>query len=212
MPLITSGVIIKGTWRLNGLASSFLQVCNDRVCLVCTKVFLEKDPTSDRRIQENYLKVITRVPHAHRQKRSTVDLRKIKSLVLTPLYFEVRKNVCKIIKAMLWKRTGRSVPNWLPSSYYLKKIQRIFFKYPYFIIPYLLIYRLTAFIFNGHKNVKTGSGSVINSPPGSWSVIQDYGSANPEEICTQIPQHWTKAKAGRNATNSFLTGSSPAVT
>jgi hypothetical protein len=32
-----------------------------------------------------------------------------------------------------------------------------------------------AYFFNTHKNVEDGSGSVINWPPGSRSVIQDYG-------------------------------------
>jgi hypothetical protein len=37
------------------------------------------------------------------------------------------------------------------------------------------------FFFIGHKNVQVGSvsGSVINWPPGSGSISQDYGSADP---------------------------------
>jgi hypothetical protein len=33
-------------------------------------------------------------------------------------------------------------------------------------------------VFNGHKNVQVGSGSVLNGPP--VSVIQDYGYADPD--------------------------------
>jgi hypothetical protein len=43
---------------------------------------------------------------------------------------------------------------------------------------------------NGHKNVRVGSGSGINYPTGPGSVIQDYGSKDPDpkEILTD-PQH-----------------------
>ncbi len=64
------------------------------------------------------------------------------------------------------------------------------------IFTILTIYNIywQLIFFIGHKNAWVGSGvagSAINWPPGSGSVIQDYGFADPDltEIFTD-PQHW----------------------
>jgi hypothetical protein len=71
--------------------------------------------------------------------------------------------------------------------YFLSKIQKKLGKIHYFFK--LMIY----YLFNGHKNIQVGSGSVNNRPPGF--VTYDYESAdpNPKEI---FMIHNTAWKAG----------------
>ncbi len=51
---------------------------------------------------------------------------------------------------------------------------------------------VNAFLSMTTKNDQGGSGSVINWHHGSGSVIQDYGSKDPDpKEITAAPQHWS---------------------
>ncbi len=83
-----------------------------------------------------------------------------------------------------------------PIPYYLSRFTEFFFKKSSLFFNGLL-YINKIFYFNGHKNAQAGSGPCRirnNCPPGYRSIIQDYGSADPDpkDIFTD-PQHWVKS-------------------
>ncbi len=96
------------------------------------------------------------------------------------------KNTISSANAALWIRIQwikiriRKLRITDPDLYYLSNIKEVYEKIQYCII-FNVYYRyrvsVTKIFLSGSKNGQVGSGSVINWPPGSGSVNQEYGSA-----------------------------------
>ncbi len=89
-----------------------------------------------------------------------------------------------------WIRIGFVRNIWTLTKYVIKDYKKFWKKIFFFFISVIYCRFGTYFFSVATKIVQVGSGSVVNLPPGSWSLIQDYGSADPDPNTVEAWRIW----------------------